>query len=192
MKSSLSLHHHRTDWFRDARFGMFIHWGLYALIGHGEWVMNRERIPLARYRKLASRFTASEYDPAAWASAARSAGMKYMVLTTKHHEMKGSASGIPVPAHIMPSTRRRGGTLSGSMLTHAERPVSESGSTIRWATGTIPTGPQGSTATARHVSGSWITRMLLSRRLCPGTGGSTCCSTICRRAIPPKNGRPWS
>jgi alpha-L-fucosidase len=76
----------RTEWFEKARFGMFIHWGLYAIGGHGEWIMNREQIPLEHYRKLADQFNPTHYDPKAWAALAREAGMKYMVLTTKHHE----------------------------------------------------------------------------------------------------------
>ncbi len=76
----------RLEWFRNARFGMFIHWGLYALLGRSEWVLNRERIGLDEYVKLADRFEARHYDPHAWAALAAEAGMKYMVLTTKHHE----------------------------------------------------------------------------------------------------------
>ncbi len=76
----------RTEWFERARFGMFIHWGLYSLLGHGEWAMNRERIPLDEYTPLAERFNPVGYDPRAWAELAVQAGMKYMVLTTKHHE----------------------------------------------------------------------------------------------------------
>ena len=76
----------RLAWFREARFGMFIHWGLYSLLGRGEWVMNREQIPGAEYRKLADRFTAEHYDPRRWAAIARDAGMRYAVLTTRHHE----------------------------------------------------------------------------------------------------------
>jgi alpha-L-fucosidase len=76
----------RMAWFESARFGMFIHWGLYSLIGRGEWVMNRERIPLEEYKKLADQFTASGCNPKEWAQLAKDAGMKYMVLTTKHHE----------------------------------------------------------------------------------------------------------
>jgi alpha-L-fucosidase len=65
---------------------MFIHWGLYAIVGHGEWVMNRERIPLNEYVKLAGMFRADKYNPKEWAQLAVDAGMRYMVLTTKHHE----------------------------------------------------------------------------------------------------------
>lgn len=77
---------HRQAWFEDARFGMFVHWGLYSLLGRGEWALNRERLPLDEYTLLARNFTAFEYDPRAWAQVARDAGMKYVVLTTKHHE----------------------------------------------------------------------------------------------------------
>jgi alpha-L-fucosidase len=76
----------KTNWFSEARFGMFIHWGLYSLIGRGEWAFNRERWSWKDYRPLAQKFAARQYDPAKWAALARDAGMKYMVLTTKHHE----------------------------------------------------------------------------------------------------------
>ena len=77
---------HRTDWFTDARFGMFLHWGLYAIPARGEWVMSDERIPAARYSALAREFDPRHFDAAAWAGAAREAGMRYVVLTAKHHD----------------------------------------------------------------------------------------------------------
>jgi alpha-L-fucosidase len=73
-------------WFTHDRFGMFVHWGLYALPARHEWVMNRERIHTRDYEKYFEYFEADLYDPRAWAAAARDAGMKYVVLTTKHHE----------------------------------------------------------------------------------------------------------
>ncbi len=76
----------RTDWFESARFGMFLHWGLYALLGRGEWVRNREQVPADEYASLADRFDPVDYDPRAWAQLAVETGMKYVVLTTKHHE----------------------------------------------------------------------------------------------------------
>ena len=76
----------RTAWFRDARFGLFIHWGLYAVHGHGEWAMSREAIPWDEYERLLPGFTAEAYDPRAWTRLAKRAGMRYAVLTTKHHE----------------------------------------------------------------------------------------------------------
>jgi alpha-L-fucosidase len=76
----------RMRWWREARFGMFIHYGLYSILGRHEWVMNRERIPVAEYETLVGRFTADKCDPRQWARLAREAGQKYMVLTTKHHE----------------------------------------------------------------------------------------------------------
>lgn len=75
------------DWFNQARYGLFVHWGPYSAAGRGEWVMNRERIPVPEYREqYASRFTAEHYDPASWAKMARRWGMKYVVLTTRHHD----------------------------------------------------------------------------------------------------------
>ena len=73
-------------WFRDAKFGMFLHWGLYSIPGRGEWVMNRENIPFMEYEKLASQFNPKHCDIRSWARLARAAGMKYMVFTTKHHD----------------------------------------------------------------------------------------------------------
>jgi len=75
-----------TAWFMESRFGMFIHWGLYALAARHEWVMKQEEIPQNEYMKYFERFEPDLYDPAAWARMAREAGMKYMVITVKHHE----------------------------------------------------------------------------------------------------------
>ena len=74
-------------WFHEARYGLFIHWGAYSTAARGEWVMNRERIPLEEYtKKYVDPFTAANYDPRQWARVAKDAGMKYMVLTTRHHD----------------------------------------------------------------------------------------------------------
>ena len=73
-------------WFVHDRFGMFIHWGLYAAAARHEWVMNREKIHPDAYRRYFETFHPDLYDPRAWARAARQAGMKYMVVTSKHHE----------------------------------------------------------------------------------------------------------
>jgi len=76
----------RLKWFREARFGMFIHWGVYSQLGRGEWVMNRERIPLPEYEKLGDTWKPGPHPARTWAKLARQAGMRYMVMTTKHHE----------------------------------------------------------------------------------------------------------
>ena len=87
----------RTEWWRDARFGLFIHWGLYAIPGgtwgekvhkqgYSEWIMFNEKIPAREYEKLAARFNPVQFDARAWTEIARKAGMKYIVLTTKHHD----------------------------------------------------------------------------------------------------------
>ena len=86
----------RLRWWSKARFGMFIHWGLYAIpagqwkgeksAGYSEWIMWKKRIPAAEYAKLADQFNPVKFDARKWVSLARRAGMKYMVITAKHHD----------------------------------------------------------------------------------------------------------
>ena len=86
----------RLQWWREARFGMFIHWGVYAVpagefrghrIDHiGEWIMNRAKIPVLEYQQFAQQFNPVLYDPEAWVKMAKDAGMKYIVITAKHHD----------------------------------------------------------------------------------------------------------
>ncbi|MCK4294237.1 MAG: alpha-L-fucosidase [Planctomycetes bacterium] len=86
----------RMEWWREARFGMFIHWGLYAVPagewkgkrigGIGEWIMERADIPVAEYEKLAGRFNPVNFNANEWVSIAKNAGMKYIVITSKHHD----------------------------------------------------------------------------------------------------------
>jgi len=86
----------RLAWFREAKYGLFIHWGLYAIPagewkgarvpGIGEWIMNRAKIPVAEYEKLAAQFNPVRFDADAWVQLAQDAGMKYIVITSKHHD----------------------------------------------------------------------------------------------------------
>lgn len=84
----------RMAWWREAKFGLFIHWGVYAVpagkygdqTDYGEWIMHSARIPSAEYKKYASRFNPFKYDPAAWVKVAKEAGMRYIVITSKHHD----------------------------------------------------------------------------------------------------------
>src|SRR5215218_2846831 len=73
-------------WFRDARFGLFIHWGVYSVLGDGEWVMNNEKIPIKAYEKIPSFFNPTQFNPAEWVQMAKDAGMKYITITSKHHD----------------------------------------------------------------------------------------------------------
>jgi alpha-L-fucosidase len=89
-------HDARMAWWREAKFGMFIHWGIYSIPADGEWHMRVNKEPYAEYSKLAAQFNPTKFDADAWTSLAHDAGMKYMVLTTKHHDgfamFKSSAS----------------------------------------------------------------------------------------------------
>lgn len=76
----------RTEWFREARFGMFIHWGIYAIPARGEWVKNRENISTEDYQQYFDAFDPVDYNPKEWAKLAKKAGMKYAVITAKHHD----------------------------------------------------------------------------------------------------------
>lgn len=73
-------------WFEDAKFGMFIHWGVYSVLGDGEWVMNNQNIPIDAYEKLPAFFNPVAYDPAAWVKMAKEAGMRYITITSRHHD----------------------------------------------------------------------------------------------------------
>ena len=76
----------QQQWFRDAKFGMFIHWGLYSELGQGEWVMNKRGMSAAEYEKLASKFNPTEFDAAEWVATAKGAGMKYITILSKLHD----------------------------------------------------------------------------------------------------------
>lgn len=84
--ASVTARSERTKWFLDARFGMFIHWGLYAIPARGEWVRNAERISNEDYQLYFDEFDPVDYNPVEWARIAKGAGMKYAVLTAKHHD----------------------------------------------------------------------------------------------------------
>jgi alpha-L-fucosidase len=89
-------HDGKMEWWREARFGMFIHWGVYAVPAGthkgqrinriGEWIMNRGKIPVAEYKEYAKQFNPVKYDADAWVRMAKDAGMKYIVITSKHHD----------------------------------------------------------------------------------------------------------
>src|SRR5690606_9710948 len=84
----------RMKWFREARFGMFIHWGLYAIPAgkwgdstrHGEWIRETAKIPLEEYNKLQPQFNPTKFNADEWMKLAKRAGMKYVVTTSKHHD----------------------------------------------------------------------------------------------------------
>jgi alpha-L-fucosidase len=79
-------------WFQDAKYGLFIHWGVYSIMGGGgdqgiaEWIMERKNIPIVQYEKLPGFFNPTQYDPAEWVSMVKKAGMKYITITSKHHD----------------------------------------------------------------------------------------------------------
>ena len=86
----------KMQWFRQAKFGLFIHWGLYAIpagewkgqpiAGIGEWIMNRAKIPVKEYEQLAGQFNPTKFNAEEWVQMAEDAGMKYIVITSKHHD----------------------------------------------------------------------------------------------------------
>ncbi|MBL4678458.1 MAG: alpha-L-fucosidase [Mucilaginibacter sp.] len=72
--------------FQDMKFGMFIHWGIYSILGDGEWVMHNKNIPYNNYKRLADFFNPQEFDAKAWVQIAKKAGMKYITITSRHHD----------------------------------------------------------------------------------------------------------
>ena len=74
------------EWFQDAKFGLFIHWGVYSVLGRGEWVMNQEKIPITEYEKLPAKFNPVKFDAAEWVGMAKAAGQRYITITSKHHD----------------------------------------------------------------------------------------------------------
>ncbi|KAA3617953.1 MAG: alpha-L-fucosidase [Calditrichaeota bacterium] len=95
-KETMEERNSRIQWWRDARFGMFIHWGIYSvpagvykgeqIEGIGEWIMDRAKIPIPEYEKYAGQFNPVKFDADAWVQIAADAGMKYIVITSKHHD----------------------------------------------------------------------------------------------------------
>src|SRR3954466_6169833 len=73
-------------WFEEACFGLFIHWGVYSQLGDGEWVMQVQQIPAKTYEKLPTFFNPTQFDPKEWVKMAKDAGMKYITITSKHHD----------------------------------------------------------------------------------------------------------
>ena len=91
---SAAEHDQRMGWFRDARFGLFIHWGVYSVpagewngkTNYGEWFLEETKMPVSQYEKFASQFNPVKFDANEWVRLAKNAGMKYIVITSKHHE----------------------------------------------------------------------------------------------------------
>jgi alpha-L-fucosidase len=104
----------RLEWFREAKYGMFIHWGLYAIpagewngqrsLGLGEWIMNRSQIPVKEYEKFATRFNPVKFDADQWVQLAQDAGMKYIVITSKHHDGFAMFKSKASPYNIVDAT----------------------------------------------------------------------------------------
>ena len=104
----------RLAWFKEAKFGLFIHWGLYSIPagvwkgerspGIGEWIMNRMKIPVTEYEKLASGFNPWKFDAEAWVKMAEDAGMKYIVITSKHHDGFAMYHSLVSPYNVYDAT----------------------------------------------------------------------------------------
>jgi alpha-L-fucosidase len=104
----------RLKWWTEARFGMFIHWGIYTIPagewngreieGLGEWIMNRGKIPVRDYQKLAAQFNPVQFDADKWVAIAKNAGMKYITITSKHHDGFAMYGSKTSPYNIVDAT----------------------------------------------------------------------------------------
>src|SRR5262245_34463563 len=104
----------RLEWFREAKYGLFIHWGLYAIPagehkgrrapGIGEWIMNRLRIPVAEYEQFTKQFNPVKFNPDEWVQLAQDAGMKYIVITSKHHDGFALFKSAASPYNVVDAT----------------------------------------------------------------------------------------
>jgi alpha-L-fucosidase len=104
----------KMHWFREAKFGLFIHWGLYAIpagewkgqpiAGIGEWIMNHAKIPAVEYAELAKQFNPVKFDADAWVQMAQDAGMKYLVITSKHHDGFAMYHSLVSPYNVYDAT----------------------------------------------------------------------------------------
>ena len=74
------------EWFEDSRFGLFVHWGVYSVLGDGEWVMNQQKLSIEEYEKIPSFFNPVDFNPREWVRMAKDAGMKYITITSRHHD----------------------------------------------------------------------------------------------------------
>jgi alpha-L-fucosidase len=88
----------------EDKFGMFIHWGLYSELGRPVWVMNREKISIAEYEKVAARFNPVKFNADEWVKVAKDAGMKYMVITAKQHDGFAMFGSMVSPYNIVDGT----------------------------------------------------------------------------------------
>ncbi|MFO1496907.1 MAG: alpha-L-fucosidase [Verrucomicrobiota bacterium] len=117
VKESKEQFEHRMEWFREARFGMFIHWGLYSVAagewngqpvgGAGEWIQETAKIPTSDYEKLLPKFNPVQYNAERWVGIAKDAGMKYIVITSKHHDGFGLFDSKATEWDIMASPFKR-------------------------------------------------------------------------------------
>ena len=74
------------EWFQDAKFGLFVHWGVYSVLGKGEWVMNNDKMTASDYQTLPARFNPVNFNAAEWVATVKNAGQKYITITSKHHD----------------------------------------------------------------------------------------------------------
>lgn len=92
------------DWWREAKFGMFIHWGIYAIPARGEWVMHTDKTPVAKYADIAKGFNPTKFNADEWVKVAKDAGMKYIIITSKHHDGFAMFDSKVSPFNIMAAT----------------------------------------------------------------------------------------
>ena len=135
--------------YRDSRFGLFVHWGVYALIGHGEWVMHTEKIPTPEYEKLPPRFNPAQFSAEEWGDLMLASGQKYMVITSKHHDGFAMFHSKADPFNIVDAT-----PFKHDPMKELAEACAKAGKHFAIGTGTTPTRTVGVTLALPIVGGA--------------------------------------
>jgi len=149
------------EWFQDAKFGLFIHWGVYSVLGDGEWVMNNEHIPIKAYEKIPNFFNPTQFDAAEWVRMVKDAGMKALLSNKVTLGGDASASAGPVGRHVSAETDIKADT---GILTYSRSKGLFAGLTLK---GAVMRQDDDSTKAVYGLSGEQAYKRILTGQVPP-------------------------